>query len=72
MSTEFPFEVFRYHIYKEKRKQREKPGCVAIRNKKAQKMHDQEVKAMREEWDAKRMGREINEICDMWENMQAH
>jgi hypothetical protein len=40
----FPSKVFRGHIHQERRRQRELPMKVIQRNKKAQKMHDKEVK----------------------------
>jgi hypothetical protein len=67
---EFPPDVFRGHIYQEKRRQREGPGYVAKRNKEAQKMHDEEVNAMKEEWDLKQQDRqeiELQKLCENWE-----
>ncbi|KAL7537795.1 hypothetical protein ACHAWF_011303, partial [Thalassiosira exigua] len=63
---EFPLDVFRGHIYQEKRRQREKPGWVARRNKKAQKAHEREVNEMFDDWNIKQQGHqedELNKLC---------
>ena len=67
---DFPLDVFRCHIYQEKRKQREEPGWVHMRNKIGQKTHEQEVNSMKNDWDIKqhRAGiEEITKMCEEWE-----
>ena len=65
----FPLKVFRHHIYQERRKKREEPGFVAKRNKKAQNMHEKEVKSMKDEWVGKRKKKDIDEMVEMWKRM---
>jgi hypothetical protein len=48
---DFPLLVFGRHVHQEKRKQREEPYWVFKRNATAQKTHDEEVTAMKREWD---------------------
>ena len=48
---EFPSSVFRNHIHQEKRKQREGAFWAHKRNKKGLKRHEEEVKAMKIEWE---------------------
>ena len=67
---DFPLDIFRCHIYQEKRKQREKPGWVHLRNKKGQKTHEQEVNSMKVDWDImqhKAGIEEITKMCEEWE-----
>ncbi|KAL7523074.1 hypothetical protein ACHAWF_000353 [Thalassiosira exigua] len=69
----FPLHVFRGHIYQEERKQREKPGWVAKRNKKGRKNRDKEVAAMKEEWDNEQQKSYIEDVTQMlqrWEAMR--
>lgn len=47
----FPELVFCHHVHQEKRQQREEPGWVDKRNKKARKMHEDEVMSNKESWD---------------------
>ena len=47
----FPPSVFCDHIHQEKRKQREGAFWVHKRNKKGLKRHEEEVKAMKSEWE---------------------
>ena len=65
----FPLHVFRGHIYQEKRRKREEPGWVIKRNKKAQKMHDDEVNAMQADWDASLLKHDVDELCKQWERI---
>ena len=67
---EFPLDVFRPHIYQERRRQREEPGWVEIRNKIAQKIYENERNALSGEWDMKRKDNDLNDICKMWEHFQ--
>ena len=70
--TEFPLKVFRQHIYQERRRLREEPGWVEKRNKLAQKMHENEMNALSEEWDTKRKEADISDMCKMWEQLRLH
>ena len=49
----FPLPIFRGHVYQQNRRIREEPGWVAVRNKKARKIHEDEVDAMKDELDLK-------------------
>ncbi|KAL7539090.1 hypothetical protein ACHAWF_006291, partial [Thalassiosira exigua] len=67
---QFPLHVFRGHIYQEMRRQRERPGWVVKRNKKALKMHEKEVNALKTVWDVKQQDLEEDELqkmCEQWE-----
>ena len=67
---EFPLGVFRNHIHQEKRRQQEELGYFQKRNKKAQKMHENEVNEMKDEWDGLQHQHKVEEItkmCDNWE-----
>ena len=66
----FPLGVFRDHVHQEKRRQRELPGSIHRRNKKAQKMHEAEVNAMKDEWDQQIHAKEMDNICKRWELLQ--
>ena len=70
--TEFPLKVFRQHIYQERRRLREEPGWVEKRNKLAQKMHENEMNALSEEWDTKRKEADMSDMCKMWEQLRLH
>jgi hypothetical protein len=69
---EFPLKVFRQHIYQERRRLREEPGWVEKRNKLAQKMHENEMNALSEEWDTKRKEADMSDMCKMWEQLRLH
>ncbi|KAL7525979.1 hypothetical protein ACHAXR_001251, partial [Thalassiosira sp. AJA248-18] len=69
----FPLHVFRSHIYQEKRRKREEPGWVHKRNKKGQKMHENEVNALKDDWDTQQQqhrAEEINTMCQRWESLR--
>ena len=65
---EFPHPVFCHHVHQEKRKQREQPGWVAKRNKKARKMHEKEMKENKEGWNSRQHKKDINELIEKFEN----
>jgi hypothetical protein len=69
---EFPLNVFRQHIYQERRRLREEPGWVEKRNKLAQKMHENEMNALSEEWNTKRKEADLSDMCEMWEHLRLH
>ena len=66
---EFPLSVFRDHIHQEKRRQREEPGWVVKRNKKAREIHEEEIEEKKKGWDMHVHEEEINEVCEQWEGM---
>ena len=57
----FPLQVFRYHIYQERRRVRESKLKVVQRNKKALKSHLVEVRQNKKTWDKIAMGAEVGE-----------
>ncbi|KAL7538558.1 hypothetical protein ACHAXR_008627 [Thalassiosira sp. AJA248-18] len=68
--AEFPLRVFRDHVHQEKRRKRETPGCVHRRNRKAQKMHEDEVNAMKDDWDDQQQQHQEEDMirmCEQWE-----
>ena len=66
---QFPIEVFRDHIYQEKRKQREEAGWVFRRNNKGHKKHEAKVKAMADDWDQIQYKKDYNSVCEMMSQM---
>ena len=66
---EFLQTVFCHHVHQEKRRQREKPGWVVKRNKKARKMHEKEMNEKKEGWNSRQYAKDINDLCEKWENV---
>lgn len=66
---EYPSKVFGKRVHQMKRFVREEPGWVAKRNKKAQKMHEAEVKSMKEDWDSQHVENDIDYICGKLEEV---
>jgi len=66
---QFPSKVFGKRVHQMKRFVREEPGWVATRNKKAQKMHEAEVKSMKEDWDSQHVENDIDYICGKLEEV---
>jgi hypothetical protein len=60
---DFPPNVFRGHIYQEKRHQKEGDYWIPKRNKEAQKKRDDEVQKMKGDWEENQFDEDIREIC---------
>lgn len=66
---DFPLEVFRKHIYQERRKQKEGVYWIPTRNRKAQKRRDEEVQKMKEEWENVEFDAQVDGICKQWKQL---
>ena len=66
---DFPPNVFRGHIYQEKRYQKEGEYWIPKRNKKGQKKRDDEVQKMKGDWEENQFDENVKEICRQMEQL---
>ena len=65
----FPPEVFRQHIYQERRRAKERPMKQAQRNKKGKKNHDEQVKKSHQDWEKIAGDGEVEKVFDALKKM---
>jgi hypothetical protein len=67
----FPLDTFRKHIFQEKRFQREEKGFQHMRNKKGLKNRTKESHAMKKQWEARLVEKDLAEMLESYGNMKA-
>ena len=67
---DFPEEIFSKHVHQEKRRQREEPGWIIKRNKKALKTHEDELIKTKAGWDSQQHQQHFDKMCEMWEGFE--
>ena len=64
---EFPLEIFRNQLYREKRRQKEGVYWQMKRNRTAKKLHEQQVAEMRGDWETEQVASKSRKV---WEKMK--
>ena len=67
---DFDTRVFGDHVQQEKRAQRENPYWIPKRNRDALAKHNEEVEALKSEFDTRHLEEELEEVDDLFKNLE--